>query len=364
MTDETISRSPWSSISKVLLINLAIGVLIVALNVTIGRWAGWAWFRELVLANLLYANVMGAIAATVIPPVAIRTAVWPPIRRWTAYLAVLIAVGLTGPMAAAAALVLFGFAPRAAWWQVYQNSVGLALLMVIVIGLLAYALERLRYQAEASTRALRAQELERERIEKLAAEARLSSLESRLQPHFLFNTINSILALMREDPRGAEAMLERLARLLRCALDQPRRGLVPLDEELRLVEDYLEIERARFGERLHFQLDIAPGCAAAAVPAYAIQTLVENAMKYAIAPRREGGRITVRARHAGNTLRLDVEDDGPGFTREDLRDGHGLDTLEQRLATLCGPAARLDIVNANGNGARVSLQLPAKELPA
>jgi sensor histidine kinase YesM len=353
--------NPWRNARNVLITNWIIGVGIIVLNLMVARWGGWPWFRNLVVANMIYANVMGGIAAMVIPPIAIRIAPWPPVRRWAAYLSALLAVGSTGPLAASAALVIFGFAGPHSVWTIYQRSVGLALLLVVVIGLLAYWLERLRYQAEATTRALRAQELEREHAEKLAAEARLSSLESRLQPHFLFNTINSILALIREDPPGAEAMLERLARLLRFALDSQQRGLVSLDQELRLVEDYLEIERARFGDRLHFDLHCDPAAAPAEVPAYAIQTLVENSMKYAIAPRLAGGAIAVRVRRLPAALHLEVQDDGPGFSRDDLRDGHGLDTLEQRLLALYGIEARVTI--DNGSGALVRIAIPAPEMP-
>lgn len=362
MPVDQLSESPWRNVRNVLLINAAIAVGITSLSLTVGRWHGWEWFRDLVLSNLVYANVIGGLAALVIPPVAIFTAMWRPVPRWAAYLGALCAVGLAGPLAASAALVVFGFAGPHSIWTIYQRSVGLALLLVLVIGLIAYWLERLRYQAEATTRALRAQELKREHAEKLAAEARLSSLESRLQPHFLFNTINSILALIRDDPPRAEAMLERLARLLRFALDSQQRSLVPLTQELRLVEDYLEIERARFGDRLHFDLQCDPAAAAAEVPAYAIQTLVENSMKYAVASRLAGGAIAVRVSRLPTALRLEVQDDGPGFSRNDFRDGHGLDTLEKRLSALYGAEARLMI--DNGNGALVRIEVPVTEMPS
>lgn len=356
MPMERLNESPSRSIRNILLVNAAIGLGITGLNLTVARWQGWEWFRELVLANLIYANVIGGLAALVIPVVAIRTSLWPPVRRWAAYLGALVAVGLAGPLAAAGAMVLFGFAGLHSVWQIYRQSVGLALLLVVVIGLVAYWLEWLRYQAEATTRALRVQQLERERAEKHAAEARLLSLESRLQPHFLFNTINSILSLIREDPKRAETMLERLSRLLRFALDSQQRGLAPLAEELRLVEDYLEIERTRFGERLRFAVEAPADAGAAPVPAFAIQTLVENSMKFAVAPRRGGGAVAVRVRREGGMLVVEVADDGPGFTREDLRAGHGLDTLEKRLDGLYGGRARLLI--ANGGGACVQLHLP------
>jgi two-component system, LytTR family, sensor histidine kinase AlgZ len=352
-----LDESPWRSVRNVLLINAAIGLGITGLNLTVGSWLGWEWFRELVLANLIYANVIGCLAALVIPPVAIFTSMWRPVRRWAAYLSALLAVGLAGPLAASAALVLFGFAGPHRIWHIYQRSVGLALLLVIVIGLVAYWLERLRYQAEATTRALRAKQLEHERAEKLAAEARLLSLESRLQPHFLFNTINSILALIREDPARAEAMLERLSRLLRFALDSQQRSLVPLAEELRLVEDYLEIERTRFGGRLQFELHGSGDAGEQQIPAFAIQTLVENSVKFAIATRRAGGVIMVSVRREPASLIIEVADDGPGFAREDMREGHGLDTLEKRLAGLYDGRARLLI--GNGAGARVQLHIPA-----
>lgn len=354
-------QDPWRSIKRVLGINAAIGVVISLLNLALGSWGGWAWLRDIVLANLVYANVLGSLAALVIPPVAVRIAGWKPLPRWTAYLGTLVAVGLAGPLFAATAMVYCGFARNATVWQVYRGGVGLALLLVVVIGLLAYVLEQLRYQAEASTRALRVQQFERERAEKLAAEARLASLESRLQPHFLFNTINSILSLIREDPAGAEAMLERLSRLLRYALDSQQRREVPLAEELRLVEDYLEIERARFGERLRFAVEGVDGNGAARVPAYAVQTLVENAMKYAVAPRRGGGSIRVGVRREEGRLVVEVVDDGPGFRREDVREGHGLDTLEKRMATLYGEGGRL-VIGEGTPGARVRLEIPEGEV--
>ena len=360
MEKPRLEESPWHSVRNVLLVNAAIGLGITALNLTVGRWEGWGWLREMVLANLVYANVMGGMAALIIPPVAIRTALWPPLRRWATYLGALLAVGLAGPLAASAALALFGFAGPHSIWTLYRRSVGLALLLVIVIGLAAYWLERLRYRAEAATRALREQQFQRERAEKEAAAAQLHSLQSRLQPHFLFNAINSVLSLIREDPARAEVMLERLSRLLRGALDAPQRGVVPLAAELRLVEDYLEIERTRFGERLRFTLEAAGGAGSVPVPAYSLQTLVENSMKFAVAPRRAGGAITVTVRREPARLLLEVADDGPGFTRADLREGHGLDTLERRLAALYTGRAKLVI--ENGAGARVRLEIPAEGL--
>jgi LytS/YehU family sensor histidine kinase len=230
--------------------------------------------------------------------------------------------------------------------------------MTLGVGMSLYEAQRSRL--ETMTLELRARELEGERDRKLALQARLASLESRLQPHFLFNTLNAISALIQDDPDRAERMVERLAALLRFSLDASERGLVPLADELKIVTAYLEIERARLGERLTYTLDVDPEAAGREVPPLTIQTLVENSVKHAIAPRPGGGRIRVTASAAGDRLQLAVWDDGPGFTAAALRPGHGLDNLQSRVAARYGAAATLTIAPANG-GTRVTITLPRPE---
>jgi LytS/YehU family sensor histidine kinase len=190
---------------------------------------------------------------------------------------------------------------------------------------------------------LRTRQFEEERARKLAIAAQLESLESRVRPHFLFNTLNSISALTREDPERAERMVELLSALLRFSLDANQRQTVPLGDEVKIVSDYLEIERVRFGERLSFSLAVADELKQVQVPPFALQTLVENSLKHSIAPRRAGGELRVRAQADGQDLRLEVWDDGPGFTAEAITTGHGLDNLQARLKTLFGDRAMLDI---------------------
>ena len=212
------------------------------------------------------------------------------------------------------------------------------------------------------TAALRDRELEHERARKMALEARLSSLEARLQPHFMFNTLNAISALIQENPDEAERTVERLAALLRFSLDATERGLVPLEHELKIVTDYLEIERTRFGERLTYAIDVDPDAAGVEVPPLAIQTLVENSIKHAIAPRRAGGRVHVAASAVGDHVRLSVWDDGPGFAADAMRVGHGLDNLRGRLAARFGADATLEIGRRDG-GALVTISLPRFATP-
>ena len=207
------------------------------------------------------------------------------------------------------------------------------------------------------------EQLAEERHRKLASEARMSSLESRIHPHFLFNTLNSISALIREDPAQAERTVERLATLLRYSLDSNTRRLVPLRQELRVVEDYLEIEKTRFGARLRYGIDSPEGMGDLEVPSLALQTLVENSIKHAVASNRQGGEIRVSARLDGEYLRLEVTDDGPGFDLRDIQPGHGLENLQERLALLFEGAGRLDLERAGGH-MRVSVAVPQRKVLA
>src|SRR5690606_22481923 len=190
----------------------------------------------------------------------------------------------------------------------------------------------------------------------LATEARLASLESRVRPHFLFNALNSAIALIPEDPRRAEDLLERLGALLRSSLDA-QTPLVSLGQELRVATDYLEIERVRFGERLAYEVDVPDELRGIELPAFAIQTLVENSVKYAVSPRKHGARIQIRARRDGARIAIDVADDGPGFTGEIWQPGHGLDALRSRLDALLGARARLIAPTNAPHGAAVRIEI-------
>ena len=142
------------------------------------------------------------------------------------------------------------------YWPQFLGTVKFAAFLTIAAGLTIGIYGTLRERLEETTLQLRTKELERERALKLATEAQLASLESRIHPHFLFNTLNSISSLIPEDPARAERLVEQMAALLRFSLDANQSGLVPLSSELKIVADYLEIERARFGDRLRYQIDV------------------------------------------------------------------------------------------------------------
>jgi LytS/YehU family sensor histidine kinase len=200
--------------------------------------------------------------------------------------------------------------------------------------------------------------MEQERANKLLAEARLSSLESRIHPHFLFNTLNSIASLIPSDPQRAEDTVGKLASLLRFSLNSNQSGLVPLSQELKIVRDYLEIERTRFGARLRYEISAPAEVQTAKVPPLSLQSLVENSIKYAVAQRAEGATIAIAASLENGRMRIEVADDGPGFSLSAITPEHGLGNLIARLELLFGEDGELDVLRRDEKTV-VSLSFPA-----
>lgn len=219
----------------------------------------------------------------------------------------------------------------------------ISLFMGLLFGVIMFAGDSLKLKLEKTELELRTRQLAEAKAKNLAVEAQLSSLESRVRPHFLFNTLNSISALVRENPDQAERTVERLAALLRFSLDAANQKTVPLREEIKIVGDYLEIEKTRFGERLRFTFDVETAAENFEIPPFAVQTLVENSIKHVVSTRRAGGEILIRAKTEAGVLRLEVQDDGAGFDETAILSGHGLDNLQARLAALHGAPAALNI---------------------
>ena len=210
------------------------------------------------------------------------------------------------------------------------------------------------------------------RLETELSAAKISSLEGQLQPHFLFNALHSVGGLIRSK-QSAEALttLSALGGLLRATLEHGSEPEVDFEQELALAEQFLEIESIRLGERLQVETHIAHGLSSARVPALLLLPLVENAVKYAVAPRPEGGCVELRAERKGEQLHLTVSDDGPGFPDHVLqgevrdegeRSPIGIENTRARLATLYGEAASLELQSPPGGGATVHVKLPFSEM--
>ncbi len=205
--------------------------------------------------------------------------------------------------------------------------------------------------------ALAASRLRAERSHALLQRAQLLQLTQQLEPHFLFNALNTIAETVHTDPELADTLLTRLAALLRAATDLARQPEAALRDEIALVEGYAAIMRERFADRVTVRFDIDPAAADCRVPTLALQPLLENAFRHAVEPRREPTTVVVGARREGARLRLWVEDDG-GTLRAAPSSGVGLDNLRRRLALRYGRDARLTLAPRAGGGVAARIELP------
>ena len=209
---------------------------------------------------------------------------------------------------------------------------------------------------------------------RLLLEARLDALTRQINPHFLFNTLNSITSLVRVKPELAREMIVKLANILRALL-KDREAFVPFSEELAFTDDYLDIEVVRFGEKLRVVKEIAEDTLHVVVPSMLLQPLIENSIKHGLEPRINGGTVTLRSRLDGGRLVLEVEDDGVGMSPERNQPtagsplvrpgtGIGMKNVRERMAVLYGDEAEVEMVSRPGRGTMVRLVMPVLEAGA
>jgi hypothetical protein len=189
-------------------------------------------------------------------------------------------------------------------------------------------------------------------------EAELRALEAQLDPHFLFNCLNSIRGMIAENQAEAQIMVTRLANILRYNLQRDRQHTVPLAREVEVVSDYLALESARFEERLRVEVEIEPGAAEIPVPTMLLQTLVENALKHGIRPLPAGGELLIRARVRQAVLAIEVENSGR--VRDSPSDGAGvgLRNVRERLRLLYGGRAELQLTGGNNGRVQATVEIP------
>jgi signal transduction histidine kinase len=252
---------------------------------------------------------------------------------------------------------LFGFSAwdTRAWWAVGGMLIGFPIIHGTETAL------RFRRQ-------LRERERIEERLRVLATQAELKALKEQINPHFLFNTLNTIAHLIHTNPAQAEATVERLAGMFRYMLAGSERGLVPLEEEIAFVDSYLEIERARFGERLRVTQEVAPEALSVPVPSLILQPLVENAVRHG---RGADGSIdlTIRVQPHGDEVVITIADQGPGMPSPKVGRGRGLGegeglglrNVDERLRKTYGEGYGLEITANEPQGAVVTIRIPIEE---
>ena len=245
---------------------------------------------------------------------------------------------------------------NADWGATYSRLLATAFLpSLAVYWVLVGAVHLLRLRQAVHDRERRHLSLEAQ-----LAEARLLALKSQLQPHFLFNTLNSIAVLIGDDPAAARHMLQLLCSLLRKMLDNDGSREVALREELDFIASYLEIEQIRFADRLTYHVDASPDVMHSRVPSLVLQPLVENAIRHGVARRARPGRIVISARAEGGMLRLAVTDNGAGLGRH-MKWGIGLSNTRARLQQMFGAKHVFAIGDNPGGGTLVSLAIPLQE---
>jgi hypothetical protein len=239
-------------------------------------------------------------------------------------------------------------------WFIWQGMWGMMMYWAVAGGFTAYrAVVRARSEAVASAQA-----------QALLMRSELAALRNKLNPHFLFNTLHSIIALTRKDAARAESALLMFSDMLRFVLDTEKTGLdqVPLQQELDFTRDYLALEALRLGDRLTVVWDVDDDVRGHAVPALSVQPLVENSIKHAFNPRSAPGTLRIAARldAASRTVQVTLSDDGPGCRPEalDASPGLGIRTVARRLALQHGPRASLRVDTQPGAGFRAELSIP------
>jgi len=256
---------------------------------------------------------------------------------------------------------LFG---EAVWQQSQLFSIKYWLMHEAII---VYAVFVGIFYLRRSQQRLREKEQREAELRLRANQMELAVLKAQLNPHFLFNTLNSINALVGSDPEAARRVLAQLAEVLRYSLESDRRVFVPLTEELRFVETYLAIEKARFGKRLQVKMEIDESAKPLLVPPMILQPLAENAVKHGLAPKEDGGELALRVQRQKDHLEFEVADNGAGLNGTLASDlfnrGRGLHNTDLRLRKMFGDASGLQVSNAK-EGFCVKFRIPINGVPA
>lgn len=340
------------------LLNCAATLIVVCIKAAGGDWSAALAF-ESILGAFVYSNCIGTLTGCVVLFGVPTWRGYNPFFRFVFLTAAILVATLLGMGAANIILAILNLESSARYFVLGGQSLLFAFVIAFIFGFSAYVYELSQAGLLKAKEQLQQREVDVAQISALASEAQLASLESRLQPHFLFNTLNSIAALIREDAPQAEETVEKLARLLRYSLDVNNNRLVEFARELKITRDYLEIERVRFGERLQFHIESDEGFGKVRVPPFTLQTLAENSIKHVASKHSGAVNIWISARRNDNLFIVEVRDDGAGFTTNDIIENHGLDNLQKRLAKIFAKNAVFEILEKSERGGScVRISLP------
>jgi two-component sensor histidine kinase len=293
--------------------------------------------------------------------IAHRWTIVRPLAAWRVFLQGVFSLMFCVVWSSAGSLLRVGLegVPKDGWVRPYVSWMFVTFPFGVAVYFGMVAIEHaIRYFTEA-----RDHEIQMSRLSEQLSSARFAALQAQLNPHFMFNTLNTNAVLVREGDRaGASRIVEQLSDVLRRTLGR-RSSETSLGEELELIRQYLAIEQARFPDRLHVEIDIDRALGSAAVPSFAVQHLVENAVRHGMAKSTRPGHVRVSARRDGNTLTVIVADDGPGFdVATTPPEGHGLSNTRERLRALYGSAGTLMLERGSSGGIVATLRVPYHEI--
>jgi two-component system, LytTR family, sensor kinase len=291
---------------------------------------------------------------------------WMPIVTWLVHAVSCLFIGLI--FAAWSTWLVRQFNPYAdpsgpgpfmhSWFVNFYNGIFATMVLYTTVLTAGHMLE--------SKARLGLEQTETARLNEQLSKAQLNALRQQIEPHFLFNTLNAIAGLVREQRNDAAvSMIAELSDFLRRVLEDSNRHQVPLSEELEFTQKYLDIQKVRFAERLQFSVDVPGELYPAQVPSLLLQPMVENAVKHGIAQRAQGGAIRIVAAHVNERLTLSVCNDGPGLPADwdATRSGIGIANVRTRLQSLYGDAFELSLRNQEAGGVEVLVSIPLQMLP-
>lgn len=342
--------SVLNKIARILLFNQAIAVPV---GLIVGASNGY-WVASFVVATV-FAQCIGFLCWTTASALASRIRhVESGGRRTVWWILLYFLDGVVGAAVARQICIWLGY-NLGGQSAVFSLAIGASI--AVLVGLAMLTIHDLRVSLESSQQALRDRELEDAKLRQAKTNAELAALQARINPHFLFNTLNSIAALITEDPTKAEEATWQLSSLFRYTMEENTRSLVTVEAELTIVRRYLEIEKLRLGDRLRFEIESDPTLMTHEIPALMLQPLVENAIKHGIAPEVSGGTVRVTGERTPHAAVFTVADTGRGGPSQSGA-GVGLDNVRQRLRTMYGDNASVVLTSEAGSTVtRVTLPL-------
>ena len=338
-------------------IRTAVFILVITIVVAVGlSYENPARWLDNLVSSFVFTSCIGLSIQAIIRALWNRLERMTPIRRLALLFSVYLAAGFAGTE--------IGYLVLSYAWYGGSLDLGshfrllfLNLILATVFGSAAAVYLSLRRTAGRMARKLKEKELNEERLERLRTRAELDALQAKINPHFLFNTLNSIASLISENPAAAESTVEKLSELFRYTLQKSANSTVRLSEELEIVRSYLEIEKVRFGDRLKFEFRCDESLNDFRLPPLLIQPLVENSIKHVVATNPGGGSVEIEAARTADSCVIAVTDSGNGFVATGDDPGFGLKSIRERLSLAYGAAASLLVQEGTS---RIQITIPLK----